>query len=567
MADAVTSQRAADPNPAAPNGDRPCRAGGVPLRRGGLRQRLRGQAVPRRDDLHDRQEHGGRAAARGRVRLRLTFVAGSRRTAALRRGWFALAAIAVVGGSIPFVLFFEGLARASSVDAAFLQKTLVVWVALLAVPLLGERVGPWHIAAIGLLVAGLALLTHDLTVLRPSVGELMVLAATLLWAVEIMIAKRLLSDLPSLTVAMARMAGGVVVLLLWAGVRGRFGSLAGHGLAGWMWAIATGVLLAAYVATWYAALARAPAIDVTAMLVPAAIVTAVLERVTRCRAPRTGWPRADRRRRGHRRGRRLASTRCRPRCGRRMTPAAVAETATVDSGPLLFARFAYPPNELGYCGPDAAGELLDHVDATVVDPDLRAWPRGSTAPGPTSSSSPTPTAWPTRSTVAWSRRTGWAVRYSTGCRFPPSAPRWKGGSARCSVPTGIGWTPSSSTDRARTMTSTCSAFTPGSGCCALVPPITHCTSWTGAESAGVASSLSTAPLRSCGSGLSPGMVGPSTSAPLASSGSTCPPADERSPARWNPAIWSPATGAGSATGSRRDRPGHCGRRRRPSSTS
>ena len=197
------------------------------------------------------------------------------------RRWFALAAIAVIGGSVPFVLFFEGLARASSVDAAFLQKTLVVWVALLAVPLLGERVGPWHIAAIGLLVAGLALLTRDLTVLRPSVGELMVLAATLLWAVEIVIAKRLLGDLPSLTVAMARMAGGVAVLLLWAGVQGRFGSLAGHGLTGWMWAAATGVLLAAYVATWYAALARAPAIDVTAMLVPAAIVTAMLESASR----------------------------------------------------------------------------------------------------------------------------------------------------------------------------------------------------------------------------------------------------------------------------------------------
>jgi hypothetical protein len=59
-----------------------------------------------------------------------------------------------------------------------------------------------------------------------------------------------------------------------------------------------------------------------------------------------------------------------------MTPAAAAEIASVDSGPLLFARFAYPPNELGYCGPDAAGELLDHVDASVVDPDLRRLAQG-----------------------------------------------------------------------------------------------------------------------------------------------------------------------------------------------
>ena len=44
-----------------------------------------------------------------------------------------------IGGSVPFVLFFEGLLHASSVHAAFLHKTLVLWVALLAVPLLKER--------------------------------------------------------------------------------------------------------------------------------------------------------------------------------------------------------------------------------------------------------------------------------------------------------------------------------------------------------------------------------------------------------------------------------------------
>lgn len=52
------------------------------------------------------------------------------------------------------------------------------------------------------------------------------------------------------------------------------------------------------------------------------------------------------------------------------------------SGPILFARYAYPPNELGYCGSDAAEALIDHLDAGVTDADLRklvsafegAWP-------------------------------------------------------------------------------------------------------------------------------------------------------------------------------------------------
>ena len=41
------------------------------------------------------------------------------------------------------------------------------------------------------------------------------------------------------------------------------------------------------------------------------------------------------------------------------------------NGPLLFARFAYPPNALGYCGPEAGGELLDYADGAPLDARLR----------------------------------------------------------------------------------------------------------------------------------------------------------------------------------------------------
>ena len=46
------------------------------------------------------------------------------------------------------------------------------------------------------------------------------------------------------------------------------------------------------------------------------------------------------------------------------------------NGPLRFARYAYPPNELGYCGPDAAGQLLEQVAAGAADGDLRRLLRG-----------------------------------------------------------------------------------------------------------------------------------------------------------------------------------------------
>jgi drug/metabolite transporter (DMT)-like permease len=190
--------------------------------------------------------------------------------------WWGLAAVAVVGGSVPFMLFFEGLARASSTQSAFIQKTLVVWVALLAVPLLGERVGALQVAAIGTLVAGQAVLAGGLDRLRFGTGEWLVVAATLLWAVEVVLARRLLRDVPADLLAVARMGGGVVLLLAWVAVSGRWHALVGLGRSGWAWAGLTGIILAGYVALWFRALAAAPAVDVTAVLVVAAVITAGL---------------------------------------------------------------------------------------------------------------------------------------------------------------------------------------------------------------------------------------------------------------------------------------------------
>jgi drug/metabolite transporter (DMT)-like permease len=190
--------------------------------------------------------------------------------------WFGLAAVAVVGGSIAFVLFFEGLARASSGQAAFIHKTLVIWVAILAVGILRERVGFPHLAAVVLLVWGQAVLIGGLGDLSFGTGEWMMLVATLLWSVEIIIAKRLLASLPSLTVGVARMTGGALLLITYGFARGAFADLSGVTLEHAAWILATGMVLAAYVGTWYAALARAQAVDVTAVLVAGALITAAL---------------------------------------------------------------------------------------------------------------------------------------------------------------------------------------------------------------------------------------------------------------------------------------------------
>ncbi len=190
--------------------------------------------------------------------------------------WLGLATVGIIGGSLPFLLFFEGLTRASSGQAAFIHKTLVIWVALLAVPLLRERLGLIQLGAIGLLVAGQYFLVGGISHVALDTGEMMILAATLLWAVEVIIAKRLLTDLSPLTVGTTRMCLGVAILIGYAIATGAPGELAALGLHHWWWVVATGAILTLYVATWFSALARASAVDVTAVLVGGAVITALL---------------------------------------------------------------------------------------------------------------------------------------------------------------------------------------------------------------------------------------------------------------------------------------------------
>lgn len=188
----------------------------------------------------------------------------------------ALLLLALLGGSVPFVLFFEGLARAQATQAAFIQKTLVVWVALLAVPLLRERFRVPHALAIALLIAGQAWIAGGAGKVVFGEGEAMILAATLLWAIEVVYVKRLLCSYDPQLLAAARMGLGTVLLLGWLAFSGKLQLLSAMTSDQWRWIALTGVLLTGYVGSWYAALARAQAIDVTAVLVFGAVITALL---------------------------------------------------------------------------------------------------------------------------------------------------------------------------------------------------------------------------------------------------------------------------------------------------
>ena len=198
-----------------------------------------------------------------------------------------LLAIAAIGGSIPFVLFFSGLALATAPTAAFIHKTLFVWVAVLAVPFLGERIGLIQFAALGGLLAGMVLVAPP-TGMGWGAGETMIAAATLLWSAEVILAKRLLVDISAPLLGAARMGLGFVILVGYLAVSGRLAGLGTIGSEAWFWIIVTGGLLAGYVATWYAALRHAEATTVTSILVVAAVVTGVLSSASKGSIPDAG---------------------------------------------------------------------------------------------------------------------------------------------------------------------------------------------------------------------------------------------------------------------------------------
>jgi drug/metabolite transporter (DMT)-like permease len=186
-----------------------------------------------------------------------------------------MAIIGIVGGGLAFLLFFSGLALASAPTAAFIHKTMFIWVALMAGSVLGERLGWIPVAALGVLLAGQVLILPPLGI-SWGIGETMIALATLLWAGEVILAKQVLGRVRSPIVGVARLGIGLLVLVGFLAVTGRIAGIAALTGFGWAWVAITGLLLFGYVATWLAALRRAPATEVTSILVAGALVTGVL---------------------------------------------------------------------------------------------------------------------------------------------------------------------------------------------------------------------------------------------------------------------------------------------------
>ncbi|MEI8096763.1 MAG: DMT family transporter, partial [Candidatus Moraniibacteriota bacterium] len=200
------------------------------------------------------------------------------------RMWLRLFAIGLIGGSLPFLLFFKALALMPASEAAFLQKTLFLWVALFSYPFLRERIGTLQVTALGVLFGGIYLLGAP-NHWSFGTGFFLVLGATLLWAVENIIAKRVLETVSALIVGWARMFFGSILLIIWLVLSGEASSLVPTSSTQMLWALVVGIILFGYVSTWYTALKYAPATVVSSILTLAAPITLLTEGIARSTFP------------------------------------------------------------------------------------------------------------------------------------------------------------------------------------------------------------------------------------------------------------------------------------------
>jgi len=189
--------------------------------------------------------------------------------------WGKLVLIGLVGGSIPFLLFFKGLSLTSSAQGSLIHKTMFVFVAVLAFYFLKEKISKGFIIGAVFLLIGNALILRNFN-FDFSQGDLLILLATIFWAVENVISKKALKNIDSDIVAWGRMFFGSVFICLYLFFIGQFSLLFETRIEQIGWVAVTATLLFLYVLTWYRGLKETPVHVATAILLIGSPITTIL---------------------------------------------------------------------------------------------------------------------------------------------------------------------------------------------------------------------------------------------------------------------------------------------------
>jgi len=190
------------------------------------------------------------------------------------RQWKQLILIGLVGGSIPFLLFFKGLQLTSGTSSAFIHKTLFIYTSVFALTFLKEKLNK------GFIIGATLLLLGNYLMLKPSFefsfGHILVLVATIFWAAENAISKNALKELSGNTVAFGRMFFGSLFILLYLVFTGKLSLVYSMSLKQYGWIILTSIFLLGYVLTYYNGLKKIKLSVATCVLALGSPITAIL---------------------------------------------------------------------------------------------------------------------------------------------------------------------------------------------------------------------------------------------------------------------------------------------------
>lgn len=189
--------------------------------------------------------------------------------------WRNLLLIALIGGSVAFALFFTGLKQIGATEGQILNKTMVIWVALMAVPLLGEKLSKKVILGI-LLIYASSLVGGSWKSASLLTGHLMVLASTWLWAAESILVKKTVREVPVNIAVGARMGIGSLILIIMLYLTDKVPLVAKLSPTQWGLLLIVAAIMFGYVMSWYQALSDLPATLVASILTGAVIVTNTL---------------------------------------------------------------------------------------------------------------------------------------------------------------------------------------------------------------------------------------------------------------------------------------------------
>lgn len=195
-----------------------------------------------------------------------------------KKQWLNLVLIGLIGGSVPFLLFFKGLSLTSSAMGSFIHKSMFVYVGVLAVIFLREKLSKSIFISSILLLAGNFLILK-LKSFSFNYGDLLILIATLFWAVENVISKHVLKKLSGNVVAFGRMFFGSIFILLFLGFTNQLAPIKDINASQFLWVLFTSLLLLLYVVTWYNGIKTIKVTVATSVLLIGSPVTTLLSSV------------------------------------------------------------------------------------------------------------------------------------------------------------------------------------------------------------------------------------------------------------------------------------------------